>query len=113
MKKFLAVLLMTFSLSLPAFAACEYGTFDAVRAAADSQNVALTELTDAEMASLLNKKGPPPNAEEGKAIRVYVARVGDNSVLLIEQDGCFLNRLGPLPTPVLNDLIGSTQAEVR
>lgn len=69
-------------------------------------------LTPAQVNVLFSKRGTPPNMDAGAPVEAYLiksAAVG-MAVVIIGQNGCYVNHLGPAEIAVVNELLGITQA---
>lgn len=114
--KYVAALVLMFGLSAPAIAAeCEYGTVERLETIyAETQKIypdmVRKTLTDREVQQIIDAVGRPPNAKEG-VISVERIDIDGTTVLVFTQDGCFINKIGPIPTDLMNMQFGGTSAK--
>lgn len=116
-KNILAAVFTMLALSIPTAYAneCKIGTkVEAQEMIADgkkSGHILLSHmLTEAQVKVILDAKGPPPNAEEGKPIEMEYMANDSLAQINVYQDGCFINKLGPGPKFVIDNLIGEAHA---
>lgn len=75
--------------------------------ALNEDGVKVRPLTEPELTYLIKTKGEPPVAPP---YSINIAETEDNSMLVIVQNGCIVGKLGPLPTFIMQGLLGSTPA---
>lgn len=76
-------------------------------AAMNEDKIPVRPLTEVELKFLLETKGPPPVEAP---FEISLVETEDNSMLLIVKDGCIVGKLGPLPTFLMQGILGTTKA---
>jgi hypothetical protein len=110
-KKIIATLALGMVLTTPALAAeCEHGTkAQQQEALAEVEGVQVVKLDDTLVKALIEKKGPPPNGTEGVPFEMELASKGDIGMIMVYQNECFINRIGPAPKQMLMNLLGLSE----
>lgn len=68
-----------------------------------------TPVSDGEVAKLVDAKGLPPGAE-GKPFTVIRVDMNDFSALLVVQGDCINDKVGPIPSQLIDNVLGSVKA---
>lgn len=92
---------------------CEYGTqveLNTQVARAAETGAVVKTLTDTEVAEVLEKVGRPPNAADSPGIGITRVDHEGWAALFFTQNGCFIDRIGPVPVDMLNLKLGITSA---
>lgn len=115
MTNFIKKIMMTAALGLalvtPTLAAdCSISTKEAAQELLANNNIAHRMLTEFETKALIEAKGPPPNAVEGEPIEIELVYTEEFAGLNVYQNGCFINRFGPLPKHMMFNFLGITEA---
>lgn len=112
--KYIAGILLAFGLAAtPAMAACEHDTVENLQVQVDRAKeigAVAKVLTNAEVAEVLDKVGKPPNAVEDMGIGIIRVDHEGWAALFFTQNGCYINRIGPVPVDLLNMRLGITSA---
>lgn len=90
---------------------CEYGSHDKFVSVAAEQGIAHKELSPADVARIIEKKGPPPNGDKEKPFTAEIVETEDQAKLFFFQDGCLVNTIGPLPKYFILRLFDDGQVE--
>lgn len=75
-----------------------------------SEGVKVRDLTAAEQARLIDKKGPPPNTKGGE-LKMELMETETAAAVNVYEDGCYLTHLGPARKGSVYEVLGITEAE--
>lgn len=90
---------------------CGYGTAAELNEQLSAiENIHTYDFTEAEVAAFEAAKGRPPNATEGK---IEIKKVETDAVggLFFTQNGCFINRIGPMNLDQFRFFLGGLLAQ--
>lgn len=95
----------------PALAAeCEMGSkAEQIEALSKVDGVQVVNLSEDLVKSLIEKKGSPPNAVEGVPVEMVLASKDDVGLILVFQNDCFINRIGPAPKQLIMNILGLSE----
>jgi hypothetical protein len=74
------------------------------------EGVEVYDLTKAEIAKVLDKKGVPPNAVPDAEIEMELVAKENIRAINVYQNGCFINRLGPTSPEAIDRLLDRVPA---
>lgn len=89
--------------------ACHYGNFSALAPGLIEAGAKVTPLPDSLVKSLIDQKGPPPGAE-GQPFTIARIDQDDYSALVVLVGDCIQDKVGPVPTQVLDNFLGVANA---
>ena len=73
----------------------------------ESPNNTVRPITPAEKAVLYAKHGPPPIEEP---FDINIARAPTSGMIVLVKEGCIVGHVGPVPSFVLNTMLGLTES---
>lgn len=91
-------------------AECEIISEAALRESLTEQGAKSFDLTAADVARVLEQKGMPPNGDETKPYKIIYAELADVGILFFIQEGCAINKIGPAPSFMIQNLLGQVSA---
>jgi len=112
--KYIGALVLFLGLSFtPAMAECEIGTVTELHEKileAKKMGAKATDLTEGEVKGAVEKLGPPPNAPDGETLFMVRLDYEGSSTLIVTTNECFINKVGPIPSDLLNLKLGIVSA---
>lgn len=103
--------LMMFAYGTYARAAdCEQGVWSEVQTKLAERGT-VEKLSDVSVKILLDKLGPPPGIEGD--FDLYLGKQPPLAAIFVVQNGCIVNRIGPVPAEAIDKLLGITNAGER
>lgn len=69
----------------------------------------VSPVSDGEVAHLTDSKGQPPGAD-GQPFKVMRIDMNDFSALIIVQGDCINDKIGPVPSQLIDNVLGSVKA---
>jgi hypothetical protein len=109
------LLLLTAGISFARAADCPANSIEQSRLIqnfTEKEGHAVSVLTEGDVARIIDKKGAPPNAEEGVPLEMVLVTNDTIAALFVFQKGCLINRIGPAPIFMIQQLFGQVSATV-
>ncbi len=78
---------------------------DLNKTAAEVGSAPVVKITDAQKAAMLKNKGQPPHTQGDFDAYIMSSPKGDIEAVVIVQDDCMMDMLGPAPTEVINAIV--------
>lgn len=73
------------------------------------EGVTVRPLTKEEVKTLLDKKGPPPNAQGSEGLEFDLVVKGEIAAVNVFQNDCFINKIGPTDKQLIYNALGITE----
>jgi hypothetical protein len=94
-------------------AECQYGTTQQMLdKLSEIQGVQVQELKEHDVQTMIKKLGPPPGTDGIENIVIYRADKDQGAALFITQNGCLVNKIGPVPADALNNFLAKATGAV-